>query len=167
MKTFAIDQDPIDIEELSKVKCRNDEKKTCSQKSKCCSANNTCNKTCSTNVDKKVHIVNATDEWYAPKTMDDLYGLLSEYKAAKYRFVGGNTGEGVYKNEGPFDVYIDIKNVPDLFAITKTAMELTVGAGITLTKLIEILNLYSAQSGFEYLSVIAIHIGKIAVRMSF
>ena len=62
-----------------------------------------------------------------------------------------------------FVIYIDIKNVPDLFGVVKTPTELTIGSGITLTKLIDILNSNSNQNGFEYLSVIAFHIQKIAV----
>jgi len=160
MKTFAGDVNPIDIEELTKVCCLNDERKAeCSSKSKCCSVNNSCTR----NKEKKVHIINGTNEWYAPRTMDDLYSLLNEYKGVKYRLVGGNTGVGVFKNEGPHDIYIDFKNVPDLFAVVKTANSLTIGAGITLSKLIEILNQNSGQSGFEYLDVVSKHMQKIAV----
>jgi xanthine dehydrogenase iron-sulfur cluster and FAD-binding subunit A len=164
MKTFAGDVNPIDIEELTKVCCLNDERKAeCSSKSKCCSVNSSCNRTCTRNKEKKVHIINAKNEWYAPRTMDDLYSLLNEYKGVKYRLVGGNTGVGVFKNEGPHDIYIDFKNVPDLFAVVKTANSLTIGAGITLSKLIDILNQNSGQSGFEYLDVVSRHMQKIAV----
>ena len=157
MKTFAIDQNPIDIEELTKICCINDAKNIkCNPKSKCY-------RTCANDSEKKVHIISDTNEWYSPKTMDDLYGLLTEYKAIKYRFVGGNTGVGVYKNEGPYSVYIDFKNIPDLFAVTKTASGLTIGSGMTISKLIEILNQYSIQSGFEYFDVVSKHLQKIAV----
>jgi xanthine dehydrogenase/oxidase len=166
MKTFAGDVNPIDIEELTKVCCLNDERKAeCSSKSKCCSVNSSCNKTCTKNKEKKVHIINATNEWYSPKTMEDLYSLLNEYKGVKYRLVGGNTGVGVFKNEGPYDIYIDFKNVPDLFAVTKTSNSLTIGSGTTLSKLIEILNQNSSQPGFEYLDVVSRHMQKIAVSL--
>ena len=157
MKTFAIDQNPIDIEELTKICCLNDAKNIkCNPKSKC-------HKTCANDSEKKVHIISDTNEWYSPKIMDDLYALLTEYKAVKYRLVGGNTGVGVYKNEGPYNVYIDFKNIPDLFAVTKTASGLTIGSGMTISKLIEILNQYTIQSGFEYLDVVSKHLQKIAV----
>ena len=169
MKTFASDQKPIDIEELAKIKCLNDAKPlNCSTKSKCSSKNNCCNKiTCAQDAEKKVHIIRDSNEWYSPKTMDDLYNLLTQYKTNDYRLVGGNTGVGVYKFDGPFSVYIDFKNIPDLFMVTKTANELIIGAAITLTKLIEILNSYSSQAGFEYLKVVSFHISKIAVSSFF
>ena len=222
MKTFAIDEKPIDIEELAKMKCLNNESSHCSTKSKCSSKSNCCNKTtCAQDKDKKVHIIRDTNEWYNPKTMDDLFDLLTQYKAIDtYRLVGGkklrknlikwsypkkffllirrlsknirklkrrlllkddfnqikfkkftlsfyfylgNTGAGVFKNDGPFTVFIDFKNIPDLFMVKKTTVDLTIGSGITLTKLIEILNSYSSSAGFEYLQVVSFHLTKIAV----
>lgn len=35
----------------------------------------------------------------------------------KYYLTAGNTGVGVYKNDGPFSVHIDMKGVPELCAI--------------------------------------------------
>lgn len=168
MKSFAIDENPIDIEELAKMKCLNDNySSTCSTKSICSSKNNCCNKTtCAQDKGKKVHIIRDTNEWYTPKTMNDLFDLLTQYKTIEsYRLVGGNTGVGVFKNDGPFSVFIDFKSIPDLFTVTKTAVDLTIGSGITLTKLIEILNTYSSQAGFEYLKVVSFHITKIAVSL--
>ena len=92
MKTFSIESNPIDIEEIFKMKCLNNETKACNSKSKCCSVNNECNMTCSMSLTKKVHIISGTTEWYTPKTLDDLYDLLNQYKTTKYRLVGGNTG---------------------------------------------------------------------------
>jgi xanthine dehydrogenase/oxidase len=107
MKSFAIDERPIDIEELATIKCLNDESKSCSHKSKCSSARKSCNGTCSSHVGKRVHIVKETNEWYSPKNMNDLIELLSEYKTARIRLVGGNTAIGVFKREGPYEVFID------------------------------------------------------------
>jgi xanthine dehydrogenase/oxidase len=145
MKTFAIDEKPIDIEDLSRLKCCQNSK---TDKVKV----------------KKLHIINANnaDEWLAPKTLDELYSLLNQSKSLKYRFVGGNTGVGVYKNEGKYQIFIDVKNVPNLFSVEKKPAELTIGSAVTLTSLIEILNQHSTSPGFEYLSVIAFHIVKIA-----
>ena len=156
MKTFAIDENPIEIEELSRIKCLNNE-------NKCCNKNKTCTNTCNESQEKKIHIINEDNEWFSPKTLDDFFNLLSQYKNVVYRFVGGNTSIGVFKNDGPFNIFIDFKSIPDFFLVTKTASDLTIGSAITLTKLVDILNKYSTESGFEYLKVIAFHITKIAV----
>ena len=145
MKSFASDEKPIDIEELYKLKCLNDKK--------CLGISN-----------KKVHIIkdNSINEWFIPNNLDDLFQLLAEYQTSSYRLVGGNTGTGVYKNDGPFDVFIDIKNVPDLHQVTKTTSLLTVGSSVQLKNLIDVMSDFSSTSGFEYLSEIANHLSKVA-----
>ncbi|KAG1676609.1 Xanthine dehydrogenase [Nymphon striatum] len=45
--------------------------------------------------------------------------------------------EGVFKYDGPYDYYIDIRNIPELHEITNTDSEITFGAAVTLTQLIE------------------------------
>jgi xanthine dehydrogenase/oxidase len=145
MKSFASDEKPIDIEELYKLKCLNDKK-------------------CLTLSNKKVHIIkdNSINEWFIPNNLSDLFNLLTEYQTSSYRLVGGNTGTGVYKNDGPFDVFIDIKNVPDLHQVTKATSLLTVGSSVQLKNLIDVMNEFSSTSGFEYLSEISHHLSKIA-----
>jgi xanthine dehydrogenase/oxidase len=142
MKSFAVDENPIDIEELHKLKCLE-------------------NKSCSTN--KKIHIINEKDEWFTPKTLDDLYDLINEFQSQNYRLISGNTSTGVYKNDGPFDLYINIQSIPDLYKVEHSNNTILVGSGITLNKLIDIFTMAASSiEGFEYLSVIATHIGKIA-----
>ena len=143
MKSFATDEKPIDIEELYKLKCLN-----------------TKNSSCSSN--KKLHIIKDSAEWYSPNNMDDLYTLLYQHQTTPYRIVSGNTGVGVFKNEGPYSIYIDVKNIAELFITTKSPNELTLGAELSLKKLIDIFNDYSSTPGFEYLTVISAHLSKIA-----
>ena len=143
MKSFASDEKPIDIEELGKLKCLNDKK-------------------CLNLSDKKIHIINESLEWFIPKSLNDLFTLLTEFQNSSYKLVGGNTGTGVYKNDGPFDVFIDIKNVPDLHQVIKTSKLLSVGSSVQLKNLIDIMNDYSSTSGFENLTQIAHHLSKIA-----
>ena len=40
----------------------------------------------------------------------------------KYYLVRGHTAVGVYKDDGPFDVYIDIKSVPELAIIADVSI---------------------------------------------
>jgi xanthine dehydrogenase/oxidase len=94
--------------------------------------------------------------------MNALFDLLNQYQRSNYRIVSSNTGTGVYKNDGPYDVYIYVKNVPDLFAIKKTDSVLTLGAELSLNKLIEVFDVFCQSVGFEYLSEISAHLRKIA-----
>ena len=145
MKSFAFDEKPIDIEELCKLKCLNEKKY-------------------SALTNRNVHIINDNieKEWFIPNNLDDSFKLLTEYQMSSYRIVGGNTGTGVYKNDGPFDVFIDIKHVPDLHQVIKTSELLSVGSSVQLKNLIDIMNDYSSTSGFENLTQIAHHLSKIA-----
>ena len=143
MKSFASDEKPIDIEELGKLKCLNDKK-------------------CLNLSDKKIHIINESLEWFIPKSLNDLFTLLTEFQNSSYKLVGGNTGTGVYKNDGPFDVFIDIKNVPDLYQVSRNPNLLSVGSSVQLKNLIDLMNDFSSTSGFEYLTEIANHFTKIA-----
>ena len=143
MKSFAVDENPIDIEELCKLKCLNDKKITNSNK-------------------KNIHIINDSLEWFAPNSLDDLFNLLIEYQTSPYRLVGGNTGVGVYKNDGPYQVFIDVKHVPDLYQVYRNPNFLTIGSSVQIKSLIDIMTDYSTTNGYEYLSVIAHHFSKIA-----
>lgn len=142
MKSFAADEKPIDIEELNKLKCIN--------RGMCQSGHSF----------KKIHLIQDNTEWFVPNDMDTLYSLLKQYSS--YKLLSGNTGVGVFKNEDPVQVIIDIKNIQELYAINKSANALTIGSQITLNNLIDILNQNSTSQGFEYLSEIAHHIRKIA-----
>ena len=144
MKSFAVDEKPIDIEELNKLKCVNNPNKTCKRSGQ-----------------KNVHIIKDTLEWYSPNNLDDLFKLLVEYQSSAYRIVSGNTGTGVYKNEGPFEVFIDIKYVPDLYQVVRNPAMLSIGASVQLTNLIDIFNDYSSTNGFQYLTQLSHHISKI------
>ena len=146
MKSFAVDEQPIDIEELNRLKCIDPRS----------------NANCSAQSNKKIHLINGFEEWYCPKSLDDLLDLLDQYKSGSYKIVSGNTAVGVYKKDGPFDVFIDIKNVPDLYRVKESANELTVGCGFTLKMMIDLFEAFSQTAGFEYLATIAKHFLKIA-----
>lgn len=144
MKSFAVNKNPIDIEELSQLKCLNINTSCCQSK-------------------KNVHLINKdASEWFIPQDMDSLYELLVKYQVESYKLVSGNTGTGVYKNDGPFNTFIYIKNIPELYQINRSGVRLEFGALLSLKSVIELFNEYSVQSGFEYLSTIAAHLKKIA-----
>ncbi len=86
-QSFAIDNKPIDIEELYKLKCLNNNSK------------NDCKL-----IKKKIHIINNNNgdnssEWYYPKLLTDLYALLDQFRVKTYIIVSDGTEKGVYKND--------------------------------------------------------------------
>ena len=148
MKSFAIDEKPIDIEELHKLKCVD--------KNKACLST-------SSNLQKKIHMIKDDNEWFTPKSLDELYDLLNEYKSLNYRIICGNTSTGIYKNDGPFDILINIQNIPDLYVAENMNSNLFLGSAITLNRLIELFEIAAATvPGFEYLFLINNHLNKVA-----
>ena len=98
MKSFASDANPIDLEELHKLKCINKGNIQCNQ-------------------DKKVHIIKDDVEWYSANNMDSLYALLTQYQQSNYRLVAANTIVGIYPEENNASVYISIKDISDMYQI--------------------------------------------------
>lgn len=142
MKSFALDERPIDIEDLNKIKCL----------SKC------------SKLDKNIHLINQDEQWFTPKDMNSLYSLLSQYSTMPYRLVSGNTGTGVFKNDGPYKIYIDLKSIEELYSVQKYPSLLKIGSQVTLDGLISIFDQYSSAPGYEYLAFLSKHISKIANR---
>uniref|UniRef100_A0A8C4QXE0 Aldehyde oxidase n=1 Tax=Eptatretus burgeri TaxID=7764 RepID=A0A8C4QXE0_EPTBU len=99
-------------------------------------------------------------EWYQVSSLLDLLNLLHEKMARKYKLVCGNTSKGVYKSDEPYEVYIDVKAVPDLNSVDLSTAGLTVQSSVTLTHLIGSLedNAHESRS----FSVLALHLKKVA-----
>lgn len=146
MKSFSKDEKPIDIEDLNKIKCLNK----------------------STNLElkseKNVHLIQEQTEWYVPKDIKTLNELLVQFASTPYRLVAGNTSTGIYKSDGPYKVFIDLKSIEELYMIEKYDSLVKIGAQVTLTSLINAFNEFSSTSGFEYLNKLSHHLGKIANR---
>lgn len=103
MNSFAIDENPIDIEELCALKCINSQ---------------TCSKTLS-NKPEMHSVCKNSKTWYSPENLDHLKVILELNQNLKFRFVCGNTSSGIYKNQDPVDSYINLKAVKELYEIQK------------------------------------------------
>ncbi|KAF6024631.1 hypothetical protein EB796_017075 [Bugula neritina] len=104
-------------------------------------------------------------QWLNPQSIDELRQLIQQHAADKYMVVAGNTGGGVYKNDGPYDVFVDVKNVQGFNAVTLSddKAKLIAGAGVTLTQLLNSFQDTSkANTGFQYLSEAASYLDKVA-----
>lgn len=150
MKSFAEDasipkSQAVDIEDLNKKLCP----KTGEE----------CFNTCATRgFDLQL---NGTS-WHRPVSLEDLSMLIKLHKTKKIRLVFGNTSTGVYKNDGPFDVYIDLHRVKELFSFETSATKVRFGAATTLTQLLERLRSHQNKSGFKYFGQMYRHLKFVA-----
>ena len=67
----------------------------------------------------------------------------------------------MYKNDGPYDFYVDVTRVGELLQVTRST-PLTVGGGVTLTNLIELFGaIGSTNADYWYAPILGEHIAKI------
>uniref|UniRef100_UPI00398ECDFD xanthine dehydrogenase-like isoform X4 n=1 Tax=Pristiophorus japonicus TaxID=55135 RepID=UPI00398ECDFD len=99
-------------------------------------------------------------KWYQPTTLTRLYLLMHEHSSEAIKLVHGDTAKGVYKRDGPYEVLIDLKGIPDLYVVTMEPSGLKVSSNISLSSLIGYLKQYSDQS--PSYSIIARHLLKVA-----
>ena len=52
--------------------------------------------------------------WLRPSNLNDLYRIMARFHGRSVKYVAGNTGVGVFKQEGPFDAYVDLGNLQEL-----------------------------------------------------
>ncbi|XP_028395681.1 xanthine dehydrogenase-like [Dendronephthya gigantea] len=94
-----------------------------------------------------------------PIDIEDLYTVLDAHDSQVIRFVVGNTGKGVYKDDSNYDVFINIADVPELNTVQVTETSLQLGAALSLNKMIaELRNNSSKSKSFE---ILASHIKKV------
>jgi xanthine dehydrogenase/oxidase len=144
MRSFAHDEDPIDIEDIHHFECLNNKQ---DHHQSCLLVEN--------KQDKQT--------WHAPINMDEIISLLGSDRltSGHYRFVSGNTSTGIYK-DNTYDIYISLKHVKQLFEIVKSEQQLTVGSGVNLQKLIELFQEVSSQKAFSNLKELTANLKQIA-----
>ncbi|OQV23093.1 Xanthine dehydrogenase [Hypsibius exemplaris] len=160
-KTFAIDQPTThstpDIEDVKGGVC----KKT----GKSCAGN--CHAKVGPFVAPFVAPLSAAAEsvappWYKPSNLSELFSQIQTLGTKNVYFVVGHTGKGVY-DEAPYDAYVDLKGVGELYGIkTPSADLLTIGANTSLTDLIAAFKNQSKLAGFQHLESLAALISKTA-----
>ncbi|CAG7828319.1 unnamed protein product [Allacma fusca] len=106
------------------------------------------------------------EEWAVPTTIAGIFEAVQRFVSSgkSYRIVAGNTGTGVFKNDGPYKGFIDIINVAELGAETVDSTGVTLGANVTLTHTLQFLKRIarSQMEGFSYALPMSQHINRIA-----
>ncbi|KAL7640339.1 UNVERIFIED_CONTAM: hypothetical protein RMT77_008603 [Armadillidium vulgare] len=111
---------------------------------------------------KKSSLQRKEATWYYPNTIEDIYEVMNKRKYSSTRFVVGNTGQGLFKNDGPYDTYIDTSRVRVLSEVVLQP-ELVIGSNVSLNSCIEVFR-YAARRfpKYEHLMEIAKHWEKVA-----
>ncbi|XP_055348686.1 uncharacterized protein LOC129595643 [Paramacrobiotus metropolitanus] len=99
--------------------------------------------------------------WYAPATLNDLYKLLPQLTSQNVYYVVGHTGKGVY-DDGPYDAYVNLKNIRDLYELSLSQTALRLGSAIPLKDLIETYKEFAGNDGYHYLTELATLLSKTA-----
>ncbi|XP_046583492.1 indole-3-acetaldehyde oxidase-like [Haliotis rubra] len=171
MRTFAgattVGQG-LDIEDLSKSSCERTGK-SCTG----CQSNGSCNgdtKHTSKADDnhRMFHIVRGDTEWFRPRSLDQLCHVITRNgKTRKVCQVAGNTASGIYKHDEPFDTYVDLQDIQELYTTQTRRSSVVVGSNVTLTVLMETLLQFAPGQGYLYFTDIVAHlrmVGNVLVR---
>ncbi|XP_065067041.1 uncharacterized protein LOC135692714 isoform X3 [Rhopilema esculentum] len=143
MKSFSKDAGVIDIEDFRKIKC--------------------CMKNCTKQKPKLVDLSLeklSTSSWYSPECLNELFATLKKLNGKAIKLTSGNTGVGIFKNEGSFDAYVGLKRVKELREMKMSENEVEVGACVTLSDLILFLKKNFTQS--TAFSSVVEHLEKVA-----
>ncbi|GFO17429.1 xanthine dehydrogenase/oxidase [Plakobranchus ocellatus] len=149
MKSFARDANipdskAIDIEDLNK--------NICPKRGEACTGK------CGQSLDLRLNDAC----WYRPTSLDQLSKVMKGNKNKKIRLVFGNTSAGIYKDDGPYDVYIDLHGVKEIYSYEVTEKSVRLGAATTLTQAIERLKANHHKPGFKYFRDMSKHLKAVA-----
>eukprot|EP00884_Botryococcus_braunii_P010388 jgi/Botrbrau1/19350/Bobra.0073s0075.1 len=110
---------------------------------------------------EEVVVAEGRQKWLTPRSLPQLWTVLEEVRASgsPFRVVAGNTAAGVYKNWPQEDTIISLLHVSELRAVSSDQSGVTVGGGVVLGELIEVLK--AAESNSRWKPKIA-HLERIA-----
>ncbi|XP_001688833.2 uncharacterized protein LOC5667145 [Anopheles gambiae] len=157
-KALAVDADPKlkakcqDIEDLTKI---------CPKTGSACAGK--CAAAGKTNPNKGLHLsFEEQKEWHKVYNVSDIFAIFESIGDKPYTLIGGNTAHGVYRRSDGIQVFIDINAVQEL-RTSSVGSSLTVGAGTSLTELMDLLtNTAKQNNNFSYFEHMVRHIDLIA-----
>jgi len=99
-------------------------------------------------------------QWFLPQSIGQLEGLREHHRDSTMRLVNGNTSVGIpdlRRHDAP--ITIDISRVLELKGVSINGSTLSIGAGVTYTELIDVLEstLLTQASDYEKRALEAIH----------
>ncbi|CAK1542877.1 unnamed protein product [Leptosia nina] len=100
-------------------------------------------------------------DWYRVEDVVDIFRILNIHGTDSYMLIAGNTAKGVYPILEYPRVLIDVSAVPSLKGYF-LQQNLVIGAGNTLTELLEIFDTMCKKDNFEYLNVFIEHLKLVA-----
>lgn len=121
---------------------------------------------------KDIAIIGTSAQWYQPITLKGVYSAILKAKPQeKVLLVAGNTGSGVFKNDGPYSIFVSLDGVTELQKVSSTVAPLVIGCRVPLTRCIEVFRELAsgnkAVTGYSHLQEIADHwqvVANLAVR---
>lgn len=106
-------------------------------------------------------------EWHKVFTLAEVFEILKAIEFKSYCFVAGSTGQGVYLDRDKIKVFIDINSVEELHSHW-IGKDLIVGANVSLTEFINILNeAAKSEAHYKYCEQLSNHVsmmGNVTVR---
>ncbi|CAG5124756.1 unnamed protein product, partial [Candidula unifasciata] len=157
MKTFGSDATgpnakPIDIEDLNKHLCPKTGEK-CKKDTK---------SNCPITPPSSLSLDLRDSKWHRPLNLKELGTIFTKNKGKSIRLVFGNTSTGIFKFDGPYDIYIDLHSVEELYQYKESASSVIFGANTTLTKLKEHMKNLQYKPGFFYCTRVIRHLKVLA-----
>ncbi|CAH1403040.1 unnamed protein product [Nezara viridula] len=102
--------------------------------------------------------------WYRVSTIPQIFQIFDMIGNASYMLVAGNTAQGVYPDDKPPQIYIDISDVRALRTVSVNQQRIVLGANITLNDMISLFNRTSSDNPlfYGYTKALAEHIDLVA-----
>ncbi|KAF8690686.1 hypothetical protein HU200_041061 [Digitaria exilis] len=115
-----------------------------------------------------VNTTSSKEGWYQPRSIKQYYELINStlFSESSIKVVIGNTSAGVYKDHDLYNKYIDIGGILELSSIVSKSEGIEIGAAITISRSIEILEKesksMSSPNGSVVFRKLAEHMSKVA-----
>ncbi|XP_064098256.1 uncharacterized protein LOC135209209 [Macrobrachium nipponense] len=106
---------------------------------------------------ENLSITSAGVTWHRPRKLRKVYEVLNKLTDQKVRIVVGNTGQGVYKSDGPYSHYISTHGILELYYVG-LGEPLILSANVSLARAIEVfLQSAEASENYRHLKEVAKH----------
>lgn len=100
-------------------------------------------------------------KWFFPKTVEEVFDALEAVGGQLFTFVVGNTSQGVYKRSEEITCFIALNSI-EILHKHDVGDKLVLGANMSLSEVIELLNEVSSLEAFGYCGVLRDHFDLIA-----